>query len=191
MIADESRGLRPLDRTACLWRLTHAVIGRVAWAGCAGRAVLVPVNFVVDGPGVTFLTAAGGHLSEAVRARNRLTRPPTVRTGTPRRSVPGAPSTPSNRASSTSTASPPATDSSGSAPPRSRFHLPTPASPYRNPSEPFGTSGCPVAASRITVLNAACSDTASAPGRSAAVRNLPGTWRPSRSSRRTRNGRSL
>ncbi|MEU9023973.1 pyridoxamine 5'-phosphate oxidase family protein [Actinomadura sp. NPDC048394] len=73
MITNESCGLRPLDRPDCLWRLTHAVVGRVAWAGCGGRAVLVPVNFVIDGPGIVFLTAAGGHLFEAVRSRSRLT----------------------------------------------------------------------------------------------------------------------
>lgn len=73
MITDETHGFRPLDRPDCLWRLTHAVVGRVAWAGCGGRAVLVPVNFVVDGPGVVFLTPGAGHVVEAVRSRTRLT----------------------------------------------------------------------------------------------------------------------
>ena len=38
MITDETHGFRPLDRPDCLWRLTHAVVGRVAGAGCGGRA---------------------------------------------------------------------------------------------------------------------------------------------------------
>ena len=53
----------------------------------------------------------------------------TTPTGTVRVTSPGAPSRSLNNGRVTSTVSPPATESSGSTSPRSRFHRPAPASP--------------------------------------------------------------
>jgi hypothetical protein len=78
---------------------------------------------------------------------------------------------------------------------RSRFHLPTPESVYRNPIDPFGTTGSPVASSRTTVFHSAASErsTVALASRSAWVRNFAGTTAPSSPYRRsvTRNGRSV
>src|SRR5664280_646533 len=61
---------------------------------------------------------------------------------------------------------------SGTVSPRSRFHLPTPSAPKRNPRDPLGTTGAPVEASSITLMKSECSLPSA---RSEAVRNLPGT----------------
>lgn len=56
-----------LDRDTCLSLLCSVEIGRIAWANDAGEAVVLPVNFTLDGDDVVFTTAAGAKL-EAVRS---------------------------------------------------------------------------------------------------------------------------
>ncbi len=128
----------------------------------------------------------------SIRSKTVVTRrPATRRTGTPRTmteppSVP--PSSKRGRATATVSSALSSRLNSGTVLPRSRFQRPGSASPQRKPSEPFGTTGCPVAASRSTVLDSACS--VSRP-RSAAVRNPSGTSPWSFSRRATRNGASV
>jgi len=82
------------------------------------------------------------------------------------------------------------TDSTGSTPASSRFHLPMPSGPKRSARVPPGSTGFP-SLFRTRARKAAFSFAARSPPRSAAVRNLPGTYAPSRFSRRTRNGPSV
>lgn len=60
-----------LDRRACLERLGSVAIGRVAWATPSGVVVVVPVNFVVDGPAIVFSTGPGDKLT-AIREGRRV-----------------------------------------------------------------------------------------------------------------------
>jgi len=55
-----------LDRNTSLALLHSVDVGRVAWATDSGEAVVLPVNFAVDGDDVLFRTAAGAKL-DAVR----------------------------------------------------------------------------------------------------------------------------
>jgi len=56
-----------LDRATSLALLRSVAVGRVAWATDSGEAVVLPVNFAVDGDDVLFRTAAGAKL-DAVRS---------------------------------------------------------------------------------------------------------------------------
>jgi nitroimidazol reductase NimA-like FMN-containing flavoprotein (pyridoxamine 5'-phosphate oxidase superfamily) len=56
-----------LDRDTSLELLHSVYVGRVAWATDSGEAIVLPVNFVVDGDDVLFRTAAGAKL-DAVRS---------------------------------------------------------------------------------------------------------------------------
>jgi uncharacterized protein len=55
-----------LDRATCLALLRTVGIGRVGWATADGRAMILPVNFVVDGDTIVFSTSEGEKL-DAVR----------------------------------------------------------------------------------------------------------------------------
>ncbi len=122
--------------------------------------------------------------------------PPSRVAGTPRRRTsprpcPCGPPSVSKRGSSTWTPDAiawPCRLSRGRTSPRSRFHLPRSASFQRKPSEPFGTTARPVSSSSTTVFQPASSPPWP---RSAARRNLSGTYPPSRSVSVTRNGRSV
>jgi nitroimidazol reductase NimA-like FMN-containing flavoprotein (pyridoxamine 5'-phosphate oxidase superfamily) len=65
-----------LDRETCLALLATVSIGRVGWATADGRAMILPVNFVVDrgsdGDTIVFSTSEGEKL-DAVREGRTLT----------------------------------------------------------------------------------------------------------------------
>jgi nitroimidazol reductase NimA-like FMN-containing flavoprotein (pyridoxamine 5'-phosphate oxidase superfamily) len=63
--------METLDRDTCFELLRTVAIGRVAWAAEDGHAVVLPVNFVVNGDSVVFRTAEGSKL-HAVREGHRL-----------------------------------------------------------------------------------------------------------------------
>jgi len=60
---------QPLDRGACFELLRTVGIGRIAWATDDGRALVLPVNFVVDGDAVVFKTAHGSKLTAVSEGR--------------------------------------------------------------------------------------------------------------------------
>jgi uncharacterized protein len=66
------RAIENLDRETCLALLTTVSIGRVGWATQEGRAMILPVNFVVDGDTIVFSTSEGDKL-DAVREGRALT----------------------------------------------------------------------------------------------------------------------
>ena len=66
------RAIENLDRETCLALLTRVSIGRVGWATPEGRALILPVNFVVDGDTIVFSTSEGDKL-DAVRKGRTLT----------------------------------------------------------------------------------------------------------------------
>jgi uncharacterized protein len=65
-----ARTIENLDRETCLGLLATVSIGRVGWATPQGRAMILPVNFVLDsdtdGVSIVFSTSAGDKL-DAVR----------------------------------------------------------------------------------------------------------------------------
>ncbi len=70
-MASRDYQMEVLDLDTCLELLRTVVIGRVAWAAEDGHAVVLPVNFVVDGDSVVLRTSEGGKL-DAVRHGHRL-----------------------------------------------------------------------------------------------------------------------
>ncbi|MGH3768050.1 MAG: pyridoxamine 5'-phosphate oxidase family protein [Pseudonocardiaceae bacterium] len=64
--------MEDLDRETCIALLTTVSIGRVGWATPEGRAMILPVNFVVDGDTIVFTTSEGEKL-DAVREGRTLT----------------------------------------------------------------------------------------------------------------------
>lgn len=61
-----------LDRETCLALLATVSIGRVGWATVDGRAMILPVNFVVDCDTIVFSSSEGDKL-DAVREGRTLT----------------------------------------------------------------------------------------------------------------------
>jgi uncharacterized protein len=65
-----ARAIENLDREACLGLLATVSIGRVGWATPQGRAMILPVNFVLDrdtdGASIVISTSEGDKL-DAVR----------------------------------------------------------------------------------------------------------------------------
>ncbi|MEV5570146.1 pyridoxamine 5'-phosphate oxidase family protein [Spirillospora sp. NPDC052269] len=61
-----------LDRDVCLRLLGGVTVGRIAWCACDGRAVVVPVAYVVDGDAIV-VRAIGGSGVRAVRSGRLLT----------------------------------------------------------------------------------------------------------------------
>ncbi|GAA4951704.1 hypothetical protein GCM10023238_17550 [Streptomyces heliomycini] len=97
----------------------------------------------------------------SIRSNTVVTRrPPTLRTGTPRTMVVPPSVAPSSKRGSvipTVSSARSSKVSSGVTSPRSRFQRPCSPVAQRKPSEPFGTTGSPVAASSRTVLEPAFS----------------------------------
>ena len=60
----DRRGLRVLDLEECLSRAAHHEIGRVAFAS-DGEITILPVTYLLDGAGVSFLTTWGSKLQVA------------------------------------------------------------------------------------------------------------------------------
>ncbi|TYB41900.1 pyridoxamine 5'-phosphate oxidase family protein [Actinomadura chibensis] len=67
-----STALETLDRATCLALVRRVQVGRIAWAEDGGIVDVLPVNFVVDGDTLVFMTAPGAKL-DAVRAGRPLT----------------------------------------------------------------------------------------------------------------------
>lgn len=63
--ANDTR-LEVLDRSTCLAVLRTVDVGRVAWCSASGHAVVLPVNFTVEGEDLVFKSSPGGKL-DAVR----------------------------------------------------------------------------------------------------------------------------
>lgn len=61
-----------LDRAACLRLLSDVEVGRIAWCACDGRAVVVPVAFVLDGDAIVVRTIGESRV-RAVRSGRQLT----------------------------------------------------------------------------------------------------------------------
>ena len=60
----DRRGLRVLDLEECLSRTAHHEVGRVAFAS-DGDMTILPVTYLLDGAGVSFLTTWGSKLQVA------------------------------------------------------------------------------------------------------------------------------
>ena len=60
----DRRGLRVLDLEECLARAAHHEIGRAAFAS-DGEITILPVTYLIDGTGVSFLTTWGSKLQVA------------------------------------------------------------------------------------------------------------------------------
>ena len=58
----DRRGLRVLDLEECLSRTAHHEVGRVAFAS-DGDMTILPVTYLLDGAGVSFLTTWGSKLA--------------------------------------------------------------------------------------------------------------------------------
>jgi uncharacterized protein len=69
---DRKRAIESLDRDTCLALLPTASIGRVGWVTPEGHAMILPVNFVLDGESIVFSTGEGDKL-DAVREGRVLT----------------------------------------------------------------------------------------------------------------------
>ncbi|MCP2341405.1 pyridoxamine 5'-phosphate oxidase family protein [Actinomadura rupiterrae] len=74
-----------LGRSACMRLLETVVVGRVAWATGDGRALVLPVNFFLDGETVVFRSSPGDKL-DAARGHGELSfeaddAEPALRTG--------------------------------------------------------------------------------------------------------------
>jgi nitroimidazol reductase NimA-like FMN-containing flavoprotein (pyridoxamine 5'-phosphate oxidase superfamily) len=69
---DRERIIESLGRDKCLALLASVSIGRVGWATPEGHAMILPVNFVLDGHSIVFSTGEGDKL-DAVRERRVLT----------------------------------------------------------------------------------------------------------------------
>lgn len=61
----DRRGLRVLDLEDCLSRAAHRSVGRVAFV-TDGDVVVIPVAYLVEGAGISFLTTWGSKLQVAV-----------------------------------------------------------------------------------------------------------------------------
>ncbi|WP_051467601.1 pyridoxamine 5'-phosphate oxidase family protein [Actinomadura oligospora] len=61
-----------LDHATCLRLLGGVAVGRIAWCACDGRAIVVPVTFVLDGDAIIAHAFAGSGL-RAVRTGRPLT----------------------------------------------------------------------------------------------------------------------
>lgn len=61
--------LEALDQARCLELLGTAQIGRLAWCDDDDRIVMLPVNYVLDGPDVILRSAAGAKLAAAKSGR--------------------------------------------------------------------------------------------------------------------------
>jgi hypothetical protein len=59
---DQERAIESLDRDTCLALLATASIGRVGWVTPDGHAMILPVNFVLDGETIVFSTGEGDKL---------------------------------------------------------------------------------------------------------------------------------
>jgi hypothetical protein len=59
---DRGCGIESLDRDTCLALLATASIGRVGWVTPDGHAMILPVNFVLDGETIVFSTGEGDKL---------------------------------------------------------------------------------------------------------------------------------
>nr|WP_055501828.1 pyridoxamine 5'-phosphate oxidase family protein [Nonomuraea pusilla] len=86
--ADEAGASRiqTMDSDSCLLLLRSVAIGRLAWSTADLEAVVIPVNFALDGRTVVVKTTRGGELVEAVEAGRTLTfeaddMEPALRTG--------------------------------------------------------------------------------------------------------------
>jgi uncharacterized protein len=66
-IIDSRTGIQVIDRDECLQLLADQQVGRLAVVQ-AGRPHILPVNYVLDGEGVVFRTAAGTKLEATTRA---------------------------------------------------------------------------------------------------------------------------
>jgi hypothetical protein len=69
---DRERAIESLDRDTCLALLPTASIGRVGWVTPDGHAMILPVNFVLDGGTIVFSTGEGDKL-DSVREGRVLT----------------------------------------------------------------------------------------------------------------------
>jgi len=69
---DRERAIENLDRDTCFALLATVSIGRVGWATPEGHAMILPVNFVLDGQTLVFSTCEGDKL-DAVREGRVLT----------------------------------------------------------------------------------------------------------------------
>ena len=72
MPTDRERAIDSLDRGSCLALLATVSIGRVGWATPQGHAMILPVNFVLDGATIVFSAGEGDKL-DAVREGRVLT----------------------------------------------------------------------------------------------------------------------
>jgi nitroimidazol reductase NimA-like FMN-containing flavoprotein (pyridoxamine 5'-phosphate oxidase superfamily) len=66
-LVDNRTGIETISREECLELLAGEVVGRIGFIA-AGRAEVLPVNYVLDGDAVVFRTAAGSKLDGATRA---------------------------------------------------------------------------------------------------------------------------
>lgn len=66
-LADEHTGIEVIARDECLMLLAGEVVGRIGFVA-AGRAEVLPLNYVLDGEAIVFRTAAGSKLDGATRA---------------------------------------------------------------------------------------------------------------------------
>jgi nitroimidazol reductase NimA-like FMN-containing flavoprotein (pyridoxamine 5'-phosphate oxidase superfamily) len=66
-LADRRTGIEVIAREECLTLLAREVVGRIGFVA-AGRAEVLPVNYVLDGEAIVFRTAAGSKLDGASRA---------------------------------------------------------------------------------------------------------------------------
>ena len=66
-LADGRTGIEIIAREECLQLLADEVVGRIGFV-VAGRAEVLPVNYVLDGDAVVFRTAAGSKLDGATRS---------------------------------------------------------------------------------------------------------------------------
>lgn len=62
----DRNGLRILERDECLDLLAGQPVGRLAFV-LAGRPMVLPVNYAMDGDNVVFRTGAGSKLATALR----------------------------------------------------------------------------------------------------------------------------
>jgi nitroimidazol reductase NimA-like FMN-containing flavoprotein (pyridoxamine 5'-phosphate oxidase superfamily) len=66
---DRERAIESLDRDTCLALLPTASIGRVGWVTPDGHAMIMPVNFVLDGETIVFSTGEGAKLDSVHEGR--------------------------------------------------------------------------------------------------------------------------
>jgi nitroimidazol reductase NimA-like FMN-containing flavoprotein (pyridoxamine 5'-phosphate oxidase superfamily) len=66
-LVDNRTGIEVISRMECVKLLAGEVVGRIGFV-VAGRAEVLPVNYVLDGDAVVFRTAAGSKLAGGTRA---------------------------------------------------------------------------------------------------------------------------